>query len=236
MKIRENRRTALGWPFALLLLAGCVTINVYFPEAEIRELSERIEAEVRGEPAPPPSGAAANGEVEEDVEEGAGPPRGELTSHSESWAIALSERDQELRLAGLGGLAGVLAMRTPAQDVPEPAVMSPAIRKLITSRRARYPELERFKGQGVVGENNRALVEARDLQQVTDLRQRAELQRLLREENADREQLFREIAAAEGVDLSQLPRIQQTYAETMRRVARPGQWVQQPDGNWVPKQ
>jgi uncharacterized protein YdbL (DUF1318 family) len=58
----------------------------------------------------------------------------------------------------------------------------------------------------------------------------------VREENADREQLFREIAAAEGVDLSQLPRIQQTYAETMRRVARPGQWVQQPDGNWVRKE
>jgi uncharacterized protein YdbL (DUF1318 family) len=208
------------WGWALLLLAGCVTINVYFPEAEIRELSERIEAEVRGEPA-------ATGE-ETPADE---PPERRLrTLRSGANASA------ELRLAGFGALAVAMAPRAPAQDVPEPAVMTPAIRKIIASRRTRHPALERWKEQGVVGETNRALVEARDLQQVADLRQRAELQRLLREENADREQLFREIAAAEGVDLSQLPRIQQTYAETMRRVARPGQWVQMPDGSWVPKQ
>ena len=44
------------------------------------------------------------------------------------------------------------------------------------------------------------------------------------------------VAAAENVDLSQLPRIQQTYAETMRRVAKPGQWVQTPDGSWQRKE
>jgi uncharacterized protein YdbL (DUF1318 family) len=144
------------------------------------------------------------------------------------------EARPELRLAGFGALAA-LALQSPGQDVPEPAVMTPAIRKIIASRRARHPELERYKSQGILGESNRALVEARDLQQVGDLRQRAEVQRLLREENADREQLFREIAAAEGVDLSQLGRIQQTYAETMRRVARRGHWVQLPDGSWVQK-
>ncbi|HUP25564.1 MAG TPA: DUF1318 domain-containing protein [Thermoanaerobaculia bacterium] len=204
----------------LLLLAGCVTINVYFPEAEIRELSERIEAEVRGEPVSAEEGESA-----------AEPPRFRLASEP-----ARGVARGELRWAGLGGLAGVLAIQSPGQGVPEPAVMTPAIRKIVASRRTRHPELERWKAQGVVGENNRALAEARDLQQVADLRQRAEVQRLLREENADREQLFREIAAAEGVDLSQLPRIQQTYADTMRRVALPGQWVQMPDGSWVRKQ
>jgi uncharacterized protein YdbL (DUF1318 family) len=212
--------------WSLLLLAGCVTINVYFPEAEIRELSERIEAEVRGEPV------SAGEDTEDEVDESAAaPPRLRLASEP-----ARGVARGELRLAGLGALAGVLAINAPGQGVPEPAVMTPAIRKIIASRRERHPALERWKSQGVVGETNRALVEARDLQQVADLRQRAEVQRLLREENADREQLFREIAAAEGVDLSQLPRIQQTYADTLRRVALPGQWVQMPDGSWVRKQ
>ena len=206
MKAIAPRRNPWGWAGAALLLAGCVTINVYFPEAEIRELSERIEAEVRGEPV----------SVEDEQPETA-PYSGEL------------------RLAGIGGLAGVLAIATPGQDVGEPAVMTPAIRKIIASRRARFPQLDAWLAQGVLGENNRALLEARDLQQVGDLRQRADVQRLLREENADREQLFREIANAEGVDHSQLPRIQQTYAETLRRVARPGTWVQQPDGAWGQK-
>jgi uncharacterized protein len=209
--------------WVLLLLAGCVTINVYFPEAEIRELSERIEAEVRGEPV-----SAEEDEVDESAVE---PPRSRLAGEP-----ARGVARGEVRLAGLGALAGVLAINAPGQGVPDPAVMTPAIRKIIASRRERHPALERWRAQGVIGENNRALAEARDLQQVADLRQRAEVQRLLREENADREQLFREIAAAEGVDLSQLPRIQQTYAETMRRVALPGQWVQMPDGSWVRKQ
>jgi uncharacterized protein YdbL (DUF1318 family) len=205
------------WIAAALLLAGCVTINVYFPEAEIRELSERIEAEVRGEPV-------SDEEEKPETE----PPSSRLD-------LAGAALDGELRLAGIGALAATVAIATPGQDVGEPTVMTPAIRKIIASRRARFPQLEPWLAQGVLGENNRALLDARALQQVGDLRQRAEVQRLVREENADREQLFREIANAEGVDHSQLPRIQQTYAETLRRVARAGTWIQQPDGAWVQK-
>ena len=61
------------------------------------------------------------------------------------------------------------------------------------------------------------------------------MKRLLRAENADREQLFKEIAAAQNVDLSQLPQIQKTYAETLRETARPGDWLQLEDGSWQQK-
>jgi uncharacterized protein YdbL (DUF1318 family) len=114
-------------------------------------------------------------------------------------------------------------------------VSNPAIRKIIASRAKRVGALNRYKAKGVIGENNRALVEARDLDALTDLKQRAEVQRLIKAENADREQLFREIAAAQNVDLSQLPRIRETYAGTLRAKARPGDWIQTPDGNWKQK-
>ena len=88
---------------------------------------------------------------------------------------------------------------------------------------------------GVVGENNEGLVEIVKLDAVKDLRERAEVQRVVKAENADREQLYKEIAAAENVDLAQLPRIRETYAETMRNKARAGDWIQLPDGTWKQK-
>ena len=63
----------------------------------------------------------------------------------------------------------------------------------------------------------------------------ATVQRVARAENADRETLYKEIAAAEGVDNSQIPRIRETYAETLRKNARRGDWIQSPGGEWKQK-
>lgn len=194
----------------LLAVVACITINVYFPEEAIRDLSQQIEAEVvqqaSGEPGalePPPTPTArppADGPLASLLSLGA----------STAWA------DQE--------------------EVPAPEITNPAIRSLIASRATRLEGLNRWKTAGVIGETNRALVETRDLASVSGLKERAEVQRLVRDENADREQLFREIAAAKSVDLSQLDRIRATYAETMHANARPGDWIQQVDGTWVRKE
>jgi uncharacterized protein YdbL (DUF1318 family) len=119
--------------------------------------------------------------------------------------------------------------------VPQPEITNPAIRKIIDSRAARYNELRRYLDQGVLGENNKGLVEVRNLEALTDLKARADVQRLVKAENADRQELYKEIAAAKNVDLAQLPKIQETYAATLRQNAKAGDWIQQPDGNWVKK-
>lgn len=119
-------------------------------------------------------------------------------------------------------------------NVAAPEITNPAIRQIITSRGARAPEIDRYKTQGVLGENKDALLEARDLSSLP-LPQRAAVQKLIREENADRERMFKEIAAATGADLSTLPQIQATYAETLRQRARSGEWIQGADGQWRQK-
>ena len=73
------------------------------------------------------------------------------------------------------------------------------------------------------------------LDAVADLKARADVQRQVKAENADREELYKEIAATKNVDLAQLPKIRETYAATLRQNAKPGDWIQQPDGNWVKK-
>jgi uncharacterized protein YdbL (DUF1318 family) len=186
---------------------ACVTINVYFPEARIQELSEQIEEQVRTE--------AGEEQNEQEPQE---QPEGETTSSSSS-------------------PLGLLLGSTPAfaQEVPAPGVTNPAIRKLIDSRAARFNDLVPYYDSGVIGENNQGLVESLHLDKVDDLRKRAEVQRLVKAENADRDKLYQEIAAAEGVDRAQLPRIRETYAETLRNKARSGWWIQTPSGEWKQK-
>jgi len=193
---------------ALAVTLACVTINVYFPEAAIKDLSKQIEDQVQKEaakqqpssetPAPPASGN----------------PKG-----------------------GSASLLDLVLGATPAfaQEVAAPEVSSPAIRKIIESRAARVAQLDAFKTQGVIGESNRALLEPRSLDKLADLKARAQVQQLVKAENADRDALFKEIAAAKNVDLAQLPKIQETYAATLRDNARPGDWIQTPDGAWKQK-
>lgn len=210
----KTKRRLIGFPLftaALLAVAACVTINVYFPEKAIEDLSQKIEEEVQKK--------AAEIEAEEPAaEEPAEEPQPETPGSS-------------------SGLFDSLLGVTPvyAADVPAPEVSNPAIRKIIDSRAARAGRLNEFKAMGVVGENNQALVEVRALETLEDLRLRSEVQKLVRAENEDRERLFQEIAAAKNVDLSQLPRIRETYAATLRANAAPGEWIQMPDGAWKQK-
>lgn len=202
---------------ALLMLASlfalaCVTINVYFPEEKVKDLSEKIEDAVAREAA---EAAPATGQ-----------PQASLDRPSSFGELAAIAAGNLLRLLPAGEAA--------AQEVADPGISNPAIRRIIESRAARVGELTRFKSSGAVGENNQALLEARDLQQLP-LADRAAAQKLIKAENDDRETMFKEIAAATGADPSTIPQIRTTYAETLRQKAKAGEWIQQPGGEWVKK-
>ena len=219
MTSRRGRR--LGVLFgAVVLAAACVTINVYFPEAEIRDISQEIEQEVqrRAREAAAEQEGDQQQQTPQESDEGSGGTR----------PLAY------VRPAGLlDGLFGMPALA--AGDVPEPVVSNPAIRKIIDSRARRAPRLAGYRKLGVVGEGKDGFLVVRSLDALGDLRKRAEVQKLVREENADRKALYREIAAATGVDPSQVGKIARTYAATLRKIARPGEWIQLADGRWVQK-
>ena len=187
----------------------------YFPEAAVKDLSEKIEDAVARE-------AAAAGDAEPEPEEGAG--------EDVSWLRSTFDRAVGTALHLLAP-APVYAQ---TDEVAAPEITNPAIRKIIQSRAARVRELNRHKSSGAVGESNKALIEVRQLDALA-LQQRAAVQKLVRAENADRERMFKEIAAATGTDLSQLPQIRSTYATTLRQKARRGDWIQMPDGTWRQK-
>jgi uncharacterized protein YdbL (DUF1318 family) len=195
------------------VLAACITINVYFPEAAVRELSQQIEEEVQktaaGEPAPAP----------EPTPTAVAQPEGGAPESLLSYILSL----------------GATTAYAAQDQVAAPEITNPAIRKIIDSRAARLDAINALKAKGVVGESNQALLVIRNLDAIQGLKERADAQKLVKDENADREQLFKEIAAAKKVDLAQLPQIRATYAATLRENAHPGDWIQLPDGSWVQK-
>lgn len=208
------------------VILACVTINVYFPEAAVKDLSEQIEAAVAREAAK----AQAGDPAEEPNTDG-----GESTEESQGFAGQVFSRHTLDRAIGTAlHLLGPGEVYAQGDAVAAPEISNPAIRKIIQSRSQRLAALNGHKSSGVLGENNEALVEVRSLDNLP-LKERAAVQKLVKAENADRERMFKEIAAATGTDLSQLPQIRATYATTLRESARAGDWVQGPDGAWSQK-
>lgn len=110
-------------------------------------------------------------------------------------------------------------------------VSTPAIRQLKTSLKSRYTQLEPYYRQGAVGENNRGYVDLREASSL-DLRQRADASRLIQAENADRKRLYEEIIKANNFGAEFLPQVEKLFANSWRKEAPAGAWVQDDDGKW----
>lgn len=206
-----------GWIFLLTGLAAltalaCVTINVYFPEAAVKELASQIEDA-----------------VEQQAAEGSGE---EAPDPSEN---ALFSRSTLRGVLAFVFSAPKVHAQEGSSEVIAPQITNPAIRKIIANRASRADQIRQHKSTGVLGESKDALLEIRSLDALS-LKDRATVQKLVKAENTDRETMFKEIAAATGTDLSQLPQIRQTYAETLRAKAKVGDWIQLPDDSWKQKE
>ncbi len=86
---------------------------------------------------------------------------------------------------------------------------------------------------GAIGFGNDGLVEIRDRSAV-GLADRRNLERVVSEENADRNAVYREIAVANGRPEWE-DDIRQTFARQWIANARTGWYYQREDGNWVQK-
>ncbi len=152
----------------LLLLAACVTINIYFPAAEAEEAAKEIVKDVLGNAvkvAPPAE------------DKGAG-----LQPNAE-WRIATRVLDFFIPPANAA--------------TPNFNVDTPKIRSLQASMRQRHASLAQYYNSGAIGFTNNALVGIHDNAAIS-LRERNTVQNLVAAENSDRNALYRAIANANG--------------------------------------
>lgn len=126
---------------------------------------------------------------------------------------------------------GATAAQAAAVDIN---VSTPAIRALKASMANRFPQLQPLYGKGAVGETNTGLVAVRDTGALS-LKEKADVSRLVDEENRDRTALYTEIVKANNIDMGTLPEVQRIFANSWRAKSAPGWWIQQDNGQWAKK-
>lgn len=194
-----------------LVVSACVTINVYFPAAAAEKAADRIIEDVWGAQPPAKPRAEPSGE------------QGSLLS-----PISRSER---VLFAAAGTLLDILV--SPAHAQADLNVSTPAIRQLTQSMEARHARLKKYYDSGAVGFTQDGLVEVRD-QNLIPLPERNAARKLVAEENADRANLYREIATANNHPEWE-PDIRKTFAERWISKASAGWYYQDQNGAWRQK-
>ena len=112
-------------------------------------------------------------------------------------------------------------------------ISSPAIRALTASMKGRAGQLEPFFSSGAIGLTADGLVEVRDANAVP-LADRNKLRKLVADDNADRNSLYREIASANGHPEWEAD-IRGTFAERWIANARAGWYYKTKAGAWTKK-
>ena len=188
-----------------LIVVACVTINVYFPAAAADKAADQFINDVTG-------GSKATTPPQSNVRE-----------------------QPDYLLAAVGDLMYALVPAAQAQDAEAALnVSSPAVSRIKSSMAARFPELEKFFASGAVGLTKDGLIEVRDINSVA-LPDRATVKRLVAEDNADRAQLYTEIARA-----SNHPEWEADIKKSFSRRwvatgAKPGWYYQDDSGAWKQK-
>ena len=199
-------RPANRFPFSVLallaLVAGCVTVNVYFPAAQVEKTAEKIVDEVYQEKKAPPT--------QEPMEK----PR----SRNEGGAFR-----GIVRLARFGP--------APAFAEEATTVSNAAIRGLKEQIGQRHRELLPFYQQGQVGITRDGFLEVRGTSGL-GLPQVAALKRLVDADNAARRQLYDEVTKALNLKPDQVSQIRKIFAKQWRDKAQTGWEVQADDGTW----
>jgi len=113
-------------------------------------------------------------------------------------------------------------------------ISTPAIRSLKQAMKDNYPQLKNFYDKGAVGENNMGLLEPKDTGGL-NLKEKADLNRIMAQENNNRNALYNEIMIANKLGADSLPKIQKIFANSWRDKSQPGWWIQNDQGGWQKK-
>jgi uncharacterized protein YdbL (DUF1318 family) len=155
------------------------------------------------------------------------------------WGPGKGPKPEGNEQSSIGEFAGDLLVA--ALDFVVPAahaqadidISSPAIRALTASMKARAGDLDPFFSSGAVGLTADGLVEIRDANAVP-LADRNRVRKLVADENADRNSLYREIATANGNPGWEAD-IRSTFAQRWIANARAGWYYKSGAGAWKKK-
>jgi uncharacterized protein len=114
-------------------------------------------------------------------------------------------------------------------------ISTPAIRNIRQSMKANFKQLKPFYVRGNVGENNTGFVEVHNTSDL-NLKEKADVTRLVDQLNKDRTALYTEIMKANKLGADSLPQIQKIFANSWRGKLQTGCWIKNDNGEWEKKQ
>lgn len=190
-----------------LALSACVTINVYFPAAAAEKAADKIIEDVWGSDSKP------------------------ATKPGDKQSQRFDAEPERVLLAAAGAVLDLLVPAAHAQA--DLNIATPAVRQLTQSMETRHAQLKKYYDSGAIGLTSDGLVEVRD-QNAIPLPERNAARKLVADENADRANLYREIAAANGHPEWERD-IRVTFAERWASKAAAGWYFQDANGAWKQK-
>jgi uncharacterized protein len=198
-------------PFNLLLavlLAACVTVNVYFPAAAAQSAADQIIDTITQGPKESPQGQSQP------------KPQGSTFTPSHSVLVA-----------AVGTALNALIPAAQAQGA-NLDISTPEVRAIVGSLANRNGQLRPYFASGAVGLTADGHVAVRDNNAVP-LPERAKVTSLVADENRDRDALYAEVAKANGHP-EWKDDIQNTFAKRWIAKADGGTWYQD-GGGWKQK-
>lgn len=207
---------------ALLSFAACaiITVNVYFPEKDVKSAYRSLEDELL-EPAPKKPGPTPSPKPSSRLE------RRSLLAVADVWRTAL--------------VADAFAQDDLAQQIAEEIKGYPEVVAAYKGLRQRLDRLNQLRDQELVGEGKDGKVVLRAKPPKVGETEA----KLVDEENKDREVIISGMAKAilkltkqesSSANLAKVkPQASETFASLRREKAKPGWWVQLPDGTWKRK-
>ncbi len=207
---------------ALGLLAGCVTVNVYFPAAEAQRAADKIINAVTGSTTPAP-GSPAQPSKPQVTAPATQPPSSSASAYSHA---------ERLLASTAAVMLDSLIPAARAADRANLNISTPQIRAIIADMHQRFQSLKPYFVSGVVGVTANGTIAVRD-QSTVPLMKRAALAQLVAQQNQDLAQLYTEIAEANGHP-EWATDIRSAFAQRWIAHARQTGWYYRDgNGNWV---
>lgn len=210
--MRKLMLTVIG---AAALLAGCVTINVYFPAAAAQKAAEKFIGNVLGPETQP--------QQQPPPQQNPQPP-----------ASGSSSGDDNGTPLAARVLDALIPAANAAEGQPNIKIQTPEIEAIQSRMRDRYHGImQALLNSGAVGFTHDGMVAVHDASKAP-LAQRAQMNSAVADENRDRAAVYRQIAIANGHPEWE-PQIRQIFAKQWIDRAHPGWYYQDASGAWKQK-
>ncbi len=212
--------------FGLLAACAFITVNVYFPEKDVKQAYKSLDDMLlkQGDKNAPTEGAPPEGEPKAPEKAPDGKPVSVLENNN---------------FISVGFARNALAQEDISKKLAEELSRMPDVQRAYADIRSKVPQLAALRDSGAIGEgNNGSLV-------VLDKAKLGNNQALVDSINSDRKTIINAMAKTtlkltgqketSATLKSARGDAAKTFASVRQEKAKPGWYIQQPDGRWVQK-